>query len=123
MNYFKDKKIIALVIVLFVFTIGYFGVVNHVSHAFSSNYNAKESYNILINTIKECSKAYVKNNTDLFKQDSIAYIKVQDLIDNDLLVANSDGNIVNPLNESESLNSNIIKIKVEEEEIIVSVDS
>ena len=123
MNLFKDKKIISLVVVLFVFTIIYFGVVSHVSHAFSSNYNAKESYNILINTIKECSKAYVKNNTDLFKQDTIAYIKVQDLIDNDLLIANSDGNIINPLNESESLNSNIIKIKVEEEEIIVSVDS
>lgn len=123
MKNIKDKKIIILGAILLIFTIGYFIIINHISYAFSNNYSVDESYKILINTIKECSIAYAKQNTDLFKNDKIAYIKVQDLIDKNLLMTNSEGNIVNPLNQNETLNSNIIKIKKENEEIVVTVDS
>lgn len=123
MKIFKDKKIIFLTIILVVFTIGYFVVVNKVSYAFSNNYDLEKAYNNTIKTIEECAIAYGEKNPDLFNEENIVYIKVQDLIDNELLVANKDGNIQNPLKENETLNTNIVKIKKEKEKISVEVDS
>lgn len=123
MKFIKDKKVIMLIAIIFVFTISYFIVVNHVSFAFSNKYDVNKSYSTLIDTIKQCSIAYAKNNPNLFKNDNIIYIKVQDLIDSNLLVTNNNENIINPIDQTSSLNSNIIKIKIENDEIVVSVDS
>ena len=122
MKIFKDKKVILLVMILMIFTIGYFIVVNKVSYAFSNNYNLETAYDNVIKTIKECAIAYGKNNSKLFEEDDIVYIKVQDLIDSNLLIANIEGNITNPLKENATLNSNIIKIKKENEKFTVEVD-
>ena len=123
MKFIKDKKIIALISILFVFTIAYFIIINHISFAFSDKYDVNESYNILINTIQKCATAYAEKNPDLFKTEKTVYIKVQDLIDNNLLIANSDGLIINPLDPNSEMNSNIIKLKTENDKIVVSVDS
>jgi len=123
MKIMKDKKIIFLGIVLIVFTIGYFIIVNKISYAFSDNYNLNKSYDKTIETIKKCAIAYAETTPDLFKDEEIIYVKVQDLIDNKLLATNEDGKIINPLNKKETLNSNIIKIKNENDKIIVEVDS
>ena len=123
MNFVKDKKVIALIAILLVFTISYFVIVNHLSYAFTNKADANESYNALINIIKKSAKVYAEQNSDIFKNEKISYIKVQDLIDSNLLATNSEGNVVNPLDQSQVLNSNIIKLKLEDEEIIVSVDS
>lgn len=122
MKIFKDKKIIALLIILVVFTIGYFIIVNKVSYAFQVNSNEKESYDALINVIKECSKKYGIDNPSIFNEEKIAYIKVQDLIDNNLLLTNEDGNIYNPLDKKIIMNSNVIKLKKDKEEIIVEIN-
>ena len=105
------------------FTIIYFVAVNKASYAFSSDYDVNDSYQSTIDTIKKCAVAYGKQNNELFKKDNIIYVKVQDLIDNNLLAANSDGKIINPLNSNENLNSNIVKIKKEKDNIEVEVDS
>lgn len=123
MKTFKDKKVIFLAIILVVFTIGYFVIVNKVSYAFSDNYDLEMAYDNIIKTIEECAVAYGKKHPDLFNEENIIYIKVQDLIDNDFLVANKDGNIQNPLKKNETLNTNIIKIKKDQDNISVEVDS
>lgn len=123
MKILKDKKIIVLVLVLIIFTIGYFIIANKISYAFTTDYDLTASYNNVIETIKECAKVYANNNSDLFNHEDIIYIKVQELIDNNLLVANEEGNISNPLDKSKSLNSNVIKIKKEDDKITVEVDS
>ena len=123
MKLIKDKKIIALIVLLLVFTIGYFVIITKMSYAFSYDYDANKSYSIVIDTIKKCATAYGEKNPDLFKDEKVIYIKVQDLIDNNLLVPNEEGNIVNPLNTEETLNTNIIKIKNEDDKISVEVDS
>ena len=122
MKFIKDKKVISLIAILLVFTIGYFIVITNISHAFLDKNSSIELYQNLIETIKKCSIAYTKKNQNLFKEDKVVYIKVQDLIDNDLIVTNSDGNIINPITQ-DSLNNNIIKLKIENEEVLVSVDS
>lgn len=119
----KDKKMIILAVVLLIFTISYFIIANKISYAFENNYDLNNSYNDTIDTIKKCAIAYAKENKNLFNKEKIIYIKVQDLIDNSLLVANENGDIVNPLKNSENLNSNIIKIKYEGEEFTAEVDS
>lgn len=123
MKNIKDKKIIVLVALLFIFTIGYFVVVNKMSYAFSTNDSAKSNYNSLMATIKECSKKYAENKSDIFKEEKIVYIKVQDLIDEGLLASNEDGNIVSPIDNNTILNSNIIKIKNDNNEITVEIDN
>ena len=63
----KDKKIIALIIVLSVFTLGYFILVNKVSYAFVQTSNLDELYEVTINAIKETSVVYAQQNLFLFK--------------------------------------------------------
>ncbi len=123
MKYLKDKKIISLIAILLVFTIGYFIVANKISYAFSNNYDTNESYKQTIDTIKKCAIAYGEQNKNLFENEKIIYIKVQDLIDNNLLAVDEKGNISNPLKENETLNSNVIKLKYENEVFEAEVNS
>ncbi len=123
MNLYKDKKIIALGIVLLVFTIMYFIVVNRMSYAFETENLSKDSYNSLISTIKECAKAYASHNMELFKEETTVYIKIQDLIDSNFLIPNNGENVVNPIDNTTILNSNIIKIKKEDNSFSVEVDN
>ena len=105
---------------IFLFGI-YFYLVN--SNALVNDYDTDKAYNETIDIIKKSAVAYGTNNPDLFKEDDTVYKKVQDLIDANLLVPNEDGNIVNPLQEEENLNENVIKIKKEKDKITVEVDS
>lgn len=123
MKLLKDKKIIILAFILFLFSIGYFIIVNKISYAFSNNYDLNSLYENTIETIKKCAVKYGENNLELFENEKIIYVKVQDLIDANLLIANEDGNINNPLKENVILNSNIIKIKYENGKITAEVDS
>ena len=123
MKIFQDKKIIILISILTIFTISYFIIANKISYAFLQDYNIEDSYNQTMEVIKECAIAYGEKNPDLFKEDDITYIKVQDLIDNNYIATNEDGNISNPLKESETLNSNVIKLKKTNDEITAEIDS
>ena len=123
MKNIKDKKIIILGAILLIFTISYFIIANKISYAFSTNDSIKSNYSSLMDTIKECAKKYAEKNSDIFKDDKIAYIKVQDLIDDGLLAPNEDGNIVSPLDNNTILNSNIIKLKNDNDEINIEIDN
>ena len=82
MKYLSDKKIICLILILAVFTIGYFIIVNRVSYAFSSSIDQDELYAEMIDTIKLASTKYAEKNKDKFEDSNIMVIKVQDLVDN-----------------------------------------
>ena len=55
MKKIKDKKIIVLAVILIVFTISYFIIVNKISYAFDNNYDLTWAYNNTMNTIKKCA--------------------------------------------------------------------
>ncbi len=122
MKILNDKKIIALITVVLVFTIVYFVAVFKISYAFENDYDVNSSYNSIIDTIKKSATAYGEQNKDLFNENNTIYIKVQDLIDKGFLVPNEEGHIQNPLKESEFMNSHIVKIKYENEVVTVEVD-
>ena len=123
MNLLKDKKIIALGVILLLFTIVYFVAINKISYAFETDNLSKESYNNLISTIKECAKVYANKNEELFKEETTVYIKIQDLIDSELLIPNNGENVISPIDNKTVLNSNIIKIKKEDNTFIIDVDN
>ena len=125
MKMFNDKKIIALIVLLGVFSIGYFVLMNKVSYAFVNDYDVDGEYESTMEIIKASAIAYGKQNIDAFKKEdgNTIYPKVQDLIDAGLLVPNSEGLIVNPKKSGESLNSKMITVKYENDEFSVEIDN
>ncbi len=120
---FKDKKIIALSVILLVFTICYFVVANKISYAFETDYDLKATYDSVIETIKKSATSYGTDKSELFNENNTIYVKVQELIDEKYLVPNEDGNITNPMDANDTLNSKMVKIKKDEDKILVEVDS
>lgn len=111
MKKIKDVKIIILGLIIFVFTIGYFLIVNKVSYAFENNYDIKGVEETKMNIISKCAELYGKNHADEFNEEGVIYITVQNLIDEGYLAANNEGEIININDTSESLNDKKIRIK------------
>ena len=61
MKKIKDIKVIILGLILFVFTIGYFVIVNKVSYAFENGYDIKSVEETKMNIISKCAESYGKN--------------------------------------------------------------
>lgn len=111
MKKIKDKKIIILAIVLVVYTIGYFVIINKVSYAFDNNIDVNKLYNARVDVITSCAISYGEDNKDSFNEEGLLYITVQTLVDNNYLVADIDGKITNYLDETETLNDKKIRLK------------
>ncbi len=122
MKIFKDKKIIALCSILLLFTIFYFVSIFKISYAFQESETSKYVYDKMIETIKLSAEKYAKENANKFKEEDTIYLKIQDLIDANLLATNSEGNIVNPTNKDDILNTKVLKIKKEDKNYIVEID-
>lgn len=120
MEKFKDINLISCILVLVVFTFGYFFAVNKLSYAFEDNYDLEKSHKDKIFIIEECAKKYGELNNELFKEDTI-YIKVSDLIAADLIAPNHDGNIIDNFS-GKNLNDSVIKIKYEDKKYSVEVN-
>ncbi len=125
MKFYEDKKIIGLGVILVLFTVVYFVVANKLSYAFSDGLDKEAMYNDTIEIITKSAIAYGNDNIDLIKEseNNTIYPKVQDLIDNGYLVADENGNIVNPINNNKILNSYGLKIKYADGKISAEVNS
>ncbi len=121
MEKLKDIKLLTCLVVLLLFTIGYFLMVNKISYAFDSTVDLSKSHDNKIKVIEECSKKYASINDNLFNEDDTVYIKVSDLVKADLLATNREENVVDILNDK-ILNDNVIKIKKEQDNYIVEVN-
>ena len=121
MEKLKDIKLLTCLVVLLLFTIGYFLMVNKISYAFDSTVDLSKSHDKKIKVIEECSKKYASINDNLFNEDDTVYIKVSDLVKADLLATNREENVVDILNDK-ILNDNVIKIKKEQDNYIVEVN-
>lgn len=121
MEKLKDIKLLTCLVVLLLFTIGYFLMVNKISYAFDSTVDLSKSHDNKIKVIEECSKKYASINDNLFNEDDTVYIKVSDLVKADLLATNREENVVDILNDK-ILNDNVIKIKKEQDNYIIEVN-
>ena len=121
MELFKDKKFVVFIIIMVIFSFTYFIVANKISYAFKTDDSLKESYDITLKTIEKSAIVYATKNQKLFKDEKRVYIKVQDLINNQMLSGNADGNVINPLN-GDKLNEKVIELKKENDKIIATIE-
>ncbi len=101
--------IIELVIVLAVFTVGYFSLSWIVSGKLNVNFE-EELYEKKISAIEKQASIYAKSDDSLFAKDETAYLTIGDLASKNVIIANNDGNVVDPRNNTNNLND--IKIKL-----------
>ncbi len=95
--------------VLFVFTIVYFVVANNMSYAFVNN-DEEITYNHVIVEIKNASANFISSHEDLFNEEDIVYIIVDDLVNEGLLEADSDGKVKDPSSPVKTFNN--VKIRL-----------
>ena len=123
MKYLNDKKIMTLAIILLVFTIGYFIVINKISYAFENDYDANFYHEQILNIIKSKAIKYAEDNKDKFSEEEpIEYVTVQELIDTSYLIPDENGNIKDPLDENTLLNPRKIRIKMENNAFEVQIE-
>ncbi len=123
MKYFNDKKIMALAIILLVFTLVYFITVNKISYAFTNDYDANFYHEQVLNVIEDGAKKYAEDiKKEFTDEDVIKYVTVQELIDNNYLIPDENGNIKDPLNEKETFNARKVKIKKEGNSYTIEIE-
>ncbi len=114
MSVLKDKKVVALAIILLIFTVFYFVIANKISYAFEDDMDSQEIYNNTLDIIKKSAIAYGEDNLELLmnSEDKTIYPQIQELIDKGYLIPNNEnGNMTNPNDNKEILNSTWVKIK------------
>lgn len=114
-----SKLGICLIVLVAVFTVGYFIAANKISYNFTVDYE-KDLYNLRINTIEKNAKIYGENNADLFAEASDVYITVDDLAQKGFII-NNEGVVVDPRDEAKNLNDLKIKLTKKEENITAKV--
>lgn len=122
MKVLKDKKIIILMVILLAYTIVYFTLVAKSSYAFDNDLDYSKLHLKTISIIEESAIKYAEANKNLFEKENTVYIKVQNLIDENLIATNNDDKLIDISNNNE-LNGKVIKIKQEKEGYKVEVDA
>ncbi len=110
MKFINDKKFLTLAIILLLFSISYFIVVNKISYAFVSDYNEDFYYDQVEKIIESSAKKYAEEYSAEFN-DGVKYITVQKLIDLGYLIPDESGDIKDPSNENSTFNNRQIYIR------------
>ena len=122
MKYLNNKKILTLGIILLVFTISYFIVVNKISYAFVIDYDTDFYYQQVENVIKQSAISYAKEHFDEFN-DGVEYVTVQKLIDLGYIIPDENGNIKDPTKENATFNNRQVYIKQIDNDFEVKLES
>ena len=119
----KNKKgysTVELIVVIAVFTVGYFVVANMLSYNFDVNYE-EDLYNLKIASIEEQAEVYASAHTELFTESKDIYMTVEELAENNVVVCTSEGVVADPRNSEETLNDLRVKITNDDDKITAQV--
>lgn len=119
----KNKKgysAVELIVVIAVFTVGYFVVANMLSYNFDVNYE-EDLYNLKIASIEEQAEVYASAHTELFTESKDIYMTVEELAENNVVVCTSEGVVADPRNSEETLNDLRVKITNDDDKITAQV--
>ncbi len=100
---------IEILVVVGVFSLIYLVGVINVTFAFETP-ATEEAYNDAITSILNQSEIYAEKNSELFLETDTIELYINDLVEEGYLPANSNGDIVNPVDETDTLND--IKISI-----------
>lgn len=116
----KGYTAVELVIVIALFTVGYFVAANMLSYNFDVNYK-EDMYNLKIASIEEQAAIYAETQPDMFTESNDVYMTVEELALNNAVVSTSDGVVTDPRDNEESLNDLRVKITNDDSKITAEV--
>ena len=119
----KNKKgytAVELIIVIAVFTVGYFVTANILSKDFDVNYE-QDLYEEKINAIEIQAALYGETHTDIFAESSDVYMTVEELALANVIISNSEGVVEDPRNSEDTLNDLRVKITNKDDVITAEV--
>lgn len=111
---------VELVIVIAVFTVGYFLIANTLSYNFDVDYE-EDLYNLKIASIEEQAAIYAEGHTDMFVESNDVYMTVEELAMNNAIISTSDGVVADPRDSENTLNDLRVKITNEDKKITAEV--
>lgn len=95
--------------VVILFSGFYFITINKISYAFSDS--SVNFYEEKIKSIANLAKTYAEYNPDIFGEEDYVYFTVSELVEKGVLVADtSNGDVLDPADESKTLND--LKVKI-----------
>lgn len=101
--------IVELVVVLAVFSVGYFIAVIAISGKVGFNFE-EELYNEKLRAFETQASIYAKSDESLFTEEDTVYVTVGELAEKNVIISNKDGKVVDPRNNDNDLNN--VKIKL-----------
>ncbi len=116
----KGYTVKELLVVLVVFTIVYFAGVIAVSHSFNYDQD-NEAYLAKIELMKTQAEKYAEEHNDDFGDDNKLVIYANDLVKDNYLASNENGNIEDPRDSSKTLNDVKIEIIKQDEGYVVNI--
>lgn len=112
--------VIELVVVLAVFSIGYFVAVWVVSGKVAVNFE-EELYKEKLDAIEKQASLYAISDESLFDKEMVAYVTVGDLVEKSAIIVNANGVVIDPRDEESSLNDIKIKLTKENDKVNVTI--
>ena len=120
MNNKKGYTAVVLVIVIAVFTDGYFVTANLLSRDFDVDYE-QDLYDLKIAAIEEQAAIYGEAHTEIFAEGNDAYMTVEELALENVIISTSEGVVADPRNSEETLNDLRVKITSNDDEVTAEV--
>ena len=111
---------IEMIIVLALFTVGYFVVANIISYNFDVNYE-EDLYDLTISSIEKQAALYGENNTEIFAESNDVYMTIEQLAAANAIISTSEGVVADPRDDSKILNDIRVKITNDDDEITAEV--
>lgn len=116
----KGYTSIELLIVLAIFTVGYFVTANIISYNFDVDYE-QDLYDLKIASIEQNAAIYAEAHTELFAESNDIYMTVEELALNNAVISTREGVVADPRNSEDSLNDLRVKITNSDEKITAEV--
>ena len=111
---------VSLIIVLAVFTVGYFMLANRFSYDFDVNYE-DDLYDLKIASIEKNAAIYAEEHEELFAESSDVYMTVEELALANVIISNTEGVVDDPRNNEDNLNDLRVKITNKDDVITAEV--
>lgn len=106
----KNLNLYAFIVVMILFTIGFFSTAFNSSYAFPTG-NENDSYENRIHLIEKSAQLYAENNPDLFANTENIYVTVDELVDLGYIYPDDEtGAVKDPSSDVKVLND--LKIRV-----------
>ena len=111
---------VSLIILLAVFTVGYFMLANRFSYDFDVNYE-EDLYDLKIASIEKNAAIYAEEHEELFAESSDVYMTVEELALANVIISNTEGVVDDPRNNEDNLNDLRVKITNKDDVITAEV--